>query len=136
MAEQRSVFLVGGGTGGDEQAVFTLDRNGTSCSLTCSYRDKVIEAEEDDFFEALCQIRQHLEVDGLLPFCYGASANVYPEETIIEMSRGLMACKVQMGQIPQKTDLVDIFDEGPDIVPVFVRMHQEFWDAWLASPPS
>ncbi|MET2825515.1 hypothetical protein [Mesorhizobium shangrilense] len=136
MAEQRSVFLIGGGTGRDEQAVFTLDRNGTGCSLTCSYRDKVVEAEEDDFFEALCQIRQRLEVDGLLPFCYGASANVYPEETIIEMSRGLMACKVQMGQIPQKTDLVDIFDEGPDIIPVFVSMHQEFWDAWLASLPS
>jgi hypothetical protein len=133
---QRKVFLIGGGTGGDEQAVFTLHDNGTVCSLTCGYRGKVIKAQEEDFFEALFQIRQGLEVDGLLPFCYGASAYVFPENTVMNMSRGLMACKVKMGQHPQKTDLVDIFDEGPDVIPVFVQMQQKFWEAWLASLPS
>lgn len=52
------------------------------------------------------------------------------------MSRGLIACKVKMGQLPQKTDLVNIFDDGYDIVPTFVRIQQEFWDEWLASLPS
>jgi hypothetical protein len=68
MDEQHTVFLIGGGTGGDEQAVFTLRSSETGCHLTCSYRDKVIEAEEEDYFEALFQIRQQLELDGLLPF--------------------------------------------------------------------
>ncbi|AZV20849.1 MULTISPECIES: hypothetical protein [unclassified Mesorhizobium] len=136
MDHQRTVFLVGGGTGGDEEAVFTLHVEGAVCSLTCGYRDKVIRAEEEDFFEALFQIRQGLEADGLLPFCYGASANVYPENTVMEKSRGLMACKVTMGRFPQETDLVDIFDDGVDVVPVFVHIQQEFWEEWLASLPS
>ncbi|MDX8520814.1 hypothetical protein RFN30_21520 [Mesorhizobium sp. VK23D] len=59
--------------------MFTLQDVGTRCRLTCSYRNKVIEAEEDDYFEALCQIRKQLEVEGILPFCYGASYNIFPE---------------------------------------------------------
>ncbi|RWM20427.1 MAG: hypothetical protein EOR73_15105 [Mesorhizobium sp.] len=136
MDDQYTVFLIGGGTGGDQQAVFTLRSSETGCHLTCSYRDKVIEAEEEDYFEALFQIRQQLEVEGLLPFCYGASGNVYPEGTVIEMSRGLIACKVKMGQLPQKADLVNIFADGHDVMPVFVHLQQEFWDEWLASLPS
>lgn len=137
MDHQRTVFLIGAGSIGDEeQAVFTLHVDGAVCSLTCRYRDKVIKADEEDFFEALFQIRQGLEADGLLPFCYGASAFVYPENTVMERSRGLIACKVKMGQFPQETDLVDIFDEGVDVIPVFVHMQQQFWDRWLASLPA
>ncbi|WP_224637264.1 hypothetical protein [Mesorhizobium sp. CA12] len=135
--EQHTVFLIGAGTqGDDEQAVFTLHDARTKCRLICSYQDKVIEAEEDDYFEALFQIRLRLELDGLLPFCYGASGRVYPEGTVIEMSRGLIACKAKMGQPPKGTDLVNIFADGLDVVPVFPRMQQECWDAWLASLPS
>ncbi|TGQ52458.1 hypothetical protein EN836_18640 [Mesorhizobium sp. M1C.F.Ca.ET.193.01.1.1] len=136
MNEQYTVFLIGGGTGGDEQATFELRDVGARCGLTCKYRGKVIEAEEDDYFEALFRIRQQLEIDGLLPFCYGASGYVFPEGTVIEMSRGLIACKVKMGQPPQKTDLVNIFADGHDVAPTFPRMQQKCWDAWLASLPS
>ena len=134
MMEQYTVFLIGAGTrGDDEQAVFTLHDAGTRCKLSCSYRNKVIEAEEDDYFEALCQIRRQLEVEGILPFCYGASCNIFPEGTVTEMSRGLVVCKVKAGERPKKSDLVNIFDEGYDVVPVFVSMQQQFWDSWLAS---
>lgn len=134
MMEQYSVFLIGPGTrGDDEQAVFTLHEAGTKCRLTCSFRDKVIEAEEDDYFEALFQIRKRLELEGLLPFCYGASGKVFPEGTVIEMSRGVIACKVEMGHPPNETDLVNIFADGHDVVPTYPRMQQECWDAWLAS---
>lgn len=136
MNEQYTVFLIGGDTGGNEQAVFTLHDVGTRCRLNCSYRNKVIEAEEDDYFEALCQIRKQLEVEGILPFCYGASCNVFPEGTVTGMSRGLVVCKVKSGEHPKESDLVNIFDEGYDVVPVFVHMQQQFWDSWLASLPS
>ncbi|MDF3212316.1 MULTISPECIES: hypothetical protein [Mesorhizobium] len=43
MDHQRTVFLIGAGSvGDDEQAVFTLHVNGAACNLKCSYRDKVI----------------------------------------------------------------------------------------------
>lgn len=135
MNEQYTVHLIGGDTGGEEQAVFTLHDVGTRCRLTCGYRNKVIEAEEDDYFEALCQIRKQLEVEGILPFCYGASGNVFPEGTVTEMSRGVVVCKVKTGETPRESDLVNIFDEGHDVVPVFVDMQQQFWDSWLASLP-
>lgn len=135
MDEQYTVFLIGGDTGDDEQAVFTPRDVGARCRLTCSYRDKVIDVEEDDYFEALCQIRKQLEVEGILPFCYGASANIFPEGTVTEMSRGLVVCKVKTGERPRKSDLVNIFDDGYDVRPVFVSMQQEFWDSWLASLP-
>ncbi|WP_193771567.1 hypothetical protein [Mesorhizobium sp. M2E.F.Ca.ET.219.01.1.1] len=77
MDEQYTVFLIGGGTGGDEQAVFTPQNVGTRCRLTCSYRNKVIAAEEDDYFEALCQIRKQLEVEGILPFFVMARARMF-----------------------------------------------------------
>ncbi|WP_192247424.1 hypothetical protein [Mesorhizobium silamurunense] len=109
MNEQYTVFLIGGGTGGKEQAVFMLHDVGTRCRLTCSYRNKVIEAEEDDYFEALCQIRKQLEVEGILPFCYGASCNVFPEGTVTDMSRGLVVCKVKAGERPKESELVNIF---------------------------
>ncbi|TRC93715.1 hypothetical protein FJV76_03170 [Mesorhizobium sp. WSM4303] len=137
MSEQYTVFLIGAGTvSDDEQAIFTLHDTGTRCRLTCSYRDNTIEAEEDDYFEALFQLRQQLEVDGLLPSCYGASYNVFPEATLIEKSRGLVVCKIKEGHLPQESDLVNIFDDGHDIIPVFVHMQQRFWDRWLASLPS
>ncbi|RVB76973.1 hypothetical protein EN906_02670, partial [Mesorhizobium sp. M7A.F.Ca.CA.004.06.1.1] len=63
-------------------------------------------------------------------------ANVYPENTVMEKSRGLIACKVKTGRFPQESDLVDIFDDGVDVVPVFVHMQQEFWEEWLTSLPS
>lgn len=136
MGQQYTVFLIGGGTGGNEQAVFTLLDVGPKCRLTCSYRNKVIEAEEDDYFEALCQIRKQLEVEGILPFCYGASYNVFPEGTVTNMSRGLVVCKVKSGERPKENDLVNIFDDGYDVAPVFVLMQQQFWDSWLASLPA
>jgi hypothetical protein len=113
-----------------------MNQQWTKCRLTCSYRNKVIEAEEDDYFEALRQIRKRLEAEGILPFCYGASYNVFPEGNVTNMSRGMVACKVKTGEHPKKSDLVNIFDEGPDVVPVFVYMQQKFWDSWLASLPS
>jgi hypothetical protein len=135
MNEQYTVHLIGGDTGGEEQAVFTLHDVGTRCRLTCSYRNKVIEADEDDYFEALCQIRRQLEVEGILPFCYGASGNVFPEGTVTGMTRGIVVCKVKTGERPKESDLVNIFDDGPDVVPLFVDMQQQFWDSWLASLP-
>ncbi|MDX8534382.1 hypothetical protein RFM41_24980 [Mesorhizobium sp. VK25A] len=135
MNEQYTVYLIGGDTGGEEQAVFTLHDVGARCRLTCIYRNKVVEAEEDDYFEALCQIRKQLEPEGILPFCYGASANIFPEGTVTEMSRGLVVCKVKAGEHPKKSDLVNIFDDGYDVMPVFVSMQQQFWDSWLASLP-
>ncbi|WP_119303623.1 hypothetical protein [Dongia deserti] len=131
MNTQRSLYLIGGED--DEQALFLLHGDNDICRLSCSYRGKLIEAEAADFFDALCKIRRQLWDDGLIPFCYGASMNVYPSGMARDMGKGLKAYKLTEGQHTSIVDLVDIFAEGPDVVPAPVEIQQRFWEDWLAS---
>ena len=132
MNEHRRVHLVGGED--DEEAVFTLREADNTCRLSCSYRGKMVEAAATDFFEALCKIRVQLWEERLIPFCYGASLNVYPSGMGRDMGRGLKAYKMTMGKHTTTADLVDIFAEGSDVIPATIETQEEFWEDWLATP--
>lgn len=94
MDEQHNIALIGGSN--DERAVITeYEIDPVVCKLTCTYRGKMIEAEAPDFFEALCLIRRQLEREGLIPFCYGASLNVYPSAMARDMGAGLKAYRMK-----------------------------------------
>jgi len=93
MDQQHDIALIGAGD--DERAVFTECEIGPVCKLTSAYRGKTLEAEAPDFFEALCLIRRRLESEGLIPFCYGASLNVYPSGMARDMGAGLKAYRMK-----------------------------------------
>jgi hypothetical protein len=131
MDEQHAVFLIGGAD--DEQAVFTLSEKGDLCRLKCEYRNKAVECSAPDFFQALCDVREHLASDGLIPFCYGASLNVYPSGMARSMGYALKAYRLAQGKQARTIDLVEIFAEGPDVIPASVGAQQQFFDEWLAS---
>jgi hypothetical protein len=131
MTETYSVRLVGGEEG--ERATFEFDEAGDRCLLVCRYRDRTISSEESDYFEALVAIRRQLQADGLVPYCYGASLNVFPSGMGRDMGRGLKAYKMVRGKHARLADLVEIFDEGPDIVPAKVEAQEKFFRDWLAS---
>jgi hypothetical protein len=134
--EQHRIHLFGGTDG--ETAMFMLvdesDHARARCRLRCEYRDKAIESTATDFFQALCDVRSLLAKDGLIPLCYGASLNVYPSGMARDMGQGLKAYKMAMGRHARMEDLVDIFSEGPDVVPASVAAQEQFWRDWLASP--
>jgi hypothetical protein len=130
--EQHEILLIGAGD--DERAVLTEHDLDDVCKLTCTYRGKSIEAEATDFFEALCLIRRQLEPEGLMPFCYGASLNVFPSGMARDMGRGLKAYRMTKGAHARMTDLVEIFEAGPDVVPASVDAQEAFWREWLAAP--
>jgi hypothetical protein len=132
MDEQHRLRLVGGH--GDETAVFTLLDDDTRCRLRCDYRERTIESTATDFFQALCELRTVLAEDGLMPACYGASLNVYPSGMARDMGQGLKAYRMTMGRHARLEDLVDIFSEGPDVVPASVAAQEQFWRNWLATP--
>ena len=134
MTETVSMRLVGGSDG--ERATFEVSDVGNRCLLTCRYRDKTISAEAADFFDALVSIRRQLQPEGLMPYCYGASLNVFPSGMARDMGQGLRAYKLTMGKHARTTDLVDIFDEGTDVVPVDVDAQEQFYRDWLESPRS
>jgi hypothetical protein len=77
-----------------------------------------------------------LAEDVLIPFCYGASLNVYPSGMARDMGQGLKAYKLAMGRHAKREGLVEIFAEGPDVIPASVALQEQFWRDWLASPRS
>lgn len=131
MAEQHTVTLIGGEDG--EQAVFTLIDDDGDCRLRCDYRCKTVESVASDYFRALCEIRVRLADDGLIPFCYGASLNVYPSAMARSMARGLSAYRLAKGKPASMDDLVGIFAEGPDIVPASVEAQEQFYRDCIAA---
>jgi hypothetical protein len=134
MTETFSVRLVGGSDG--ERATFEINDVKNRCLLTCRYRDKTISSDSTDFFEALVSIRRQLQADGLAPYCYGASLNVFPSGMARDMGQGLKAYKLTLGKHAKSADLVDIFDEGTDVAPADVDAQEKFYRDWLGSPRS
>lgn len=132
MAKQHTVSLIGGDD--SERAVFTLIDDDDRCRLRCDYRQKTMESTAPDYFQALCEIRAHLADDGLIPFCYGASLNVYPSAMARSMAQGLKAYKLTKGEKASLDDLVDIFAEGPDIIPASVEAQKQFFLSFIETP--
>jgi len=132
MDKRHQIALIGGEDG--EQAIFAEDGSDGTCKLTCAYRGKTLEAEARDFFEALCLIRQQLEPEGLIPFCYGASLNVYPSGMARDMGRGLKAYRLMEDKPVSGSDIVEIFGAGPDVVPASVQAQEIFWREWVTAP--
>lgn len=127
--DERHTILLLSGTEG-ETGIFVLfdesDGARAHCRLLCKYRDKAVESTATDFFQALCDVRSLLAKDGLIPFCYGASLNVYPSGMARDMGQGRKACKLAMGRQARREDLVDIFSGGLDVVPASVcRDHRQ-----------
>jgi hypothetical protein len=131
VAESHTIYFIGGRD--DEHGVFTQQKLGQKCLLICEYRNKEISAEAPDFFEALRTIRSQLQVDGLIPYCYGASLNVYPSGMARDMGSGLKAYKLTIGERARSDDLVGIFETGGDIIPSRVEAQEEYFKDWLAS---
>jgi hypothetical protein len=121
------------GSGDKETALFTVSTENNLCRLNCEYRGKVIFAKARDFFEALCIIRLTLEKENLIPFCYGASLNVFPSPMAREMGLGHSAYRMEMGRSAKKENLVPIFSQGEDIVPASVERQRAYFEAWVAS---
>ncbi|WP_139167164.1 hypothetical protein [Chromobacterium sphagni] len=128
---QHQIFLIGGAD--DETANFIEDEANGLFRLVCEYRGKTISSEAHDYFEALCTIRLELENEGLIPFCYGASINVYPSAMARDMGKGKVAYKMEMGKPATRENLVRIFEEGADVIPSPVTLQKEFFKDWLAS---
>jgi hypothetical protein len=121
------------GSKDDETATVSCIQVDTVCRLSLRYRDQVLHGEGSDFFAAFCDLRQKLEKPGLIPFCYGASLNVYPSGMGRDMGQGMLAYRLTKGVKPSRKDLVRIFDAGPDVIPASVSLQKEFFDDWLAS---
>ena len=128
---EHTFHLIGGAD--DETATVVAEPLNGLCRVTLRYRGREIAASAQDYFEAFCRLREQLEAESLIPFCYGASLRVFPSGMCRDMSAGMTAYRLTRGQKPQRTDLVRIFDEGADVIPATVARQKEFFDDWLKS---
>jgi hypothetical protein len=73
----RSIRLVGSK---EEQGTLIASRvdNSEMCLLILTFQGMSVQGIAADYFEAFCQIRLRLEEVQLIPYCYGASLDVYP----------------------------------------------------------
>jgi len=128
---QHLIHLIGGTD--DETATLTADERDEVCHITFEYRGRSISASAEDFFDALSQVRIQLEPERLIPFCYGASLNVFPSGMSRSMGSGLKAYRLTMGRQALAKDQVLIFDSGADVIPASVARQKEFFDDWIKS---
>jgi hypothetical protein len=133
MPQDRYSVELAPAAGPSVEGVFLLDRSSRPCRLTLQWGSDAIRVEASDYFEALCLIRVQLEPKGLRPVCYGASKNVYPSGMARDMGSGLKAYRTRTGERARQSDLVRIFDTGPDVEPVSVEEQRAYHDQWLAS---
>jgi hypothetical protein len=129
---KHSVHLIGG----EDGELATVEANSLGrdkCVVAVTYRNKTIHGEGRDYFEALREVRKLMEPDRLIPFCYGASLNVYPSGMSREMAQGMVAYRMTLGRPTRREDLVRIFDAGPDVIPAFVAQQSEYFDDWKNS---
>jgi hypothetical protein len=120
-------------TGCPVEGTFLLGKSHRPCRLTLLYSGHEVQAEASDYFEALCRVRDRLEAEGLRPVCYGASRNVWPSGMARGMGLGLVAYKTRLGERATRSDLVRIFDTGPDVEPVSVEEQKAYHDQWWVS---
>lgn len=108
----------------------------TKCRIKLKWSEGEIEQIAIDFFTAFCQIREQLDLQGLLPMCYGASRRVIITGMARDMGMGLKVYKVQPDGSTSIKHLAYIFDCGPDVEPVPVEVQQAFQHEWFRSARS
>jgi hypothetical protein len=129
MLLEYKIRLIGGEKG--EIAEVTCEDRGRRCHIAVRYRDEKIEESASDFFNALCQVRVRLERQGLNLFCYGSSVQVRPSGLGRDMGLGMQAYRFAIGKHARISNLVCIFDEGPDITLATVAQQDAFFEEWL-----
>lgn len=129
---EHTIHLIG--SDDDASASVICEPKDGLCHITFRYRDRIIEETAPDYFEAFCRVRLHLEKEKLIPFCYGASLNVYPSGMCRDMGAGMTAYRISIGkQVDRKNDLVGIFTEAPDVIPASVSKQKAYFDEWIKS---
>lgn len=134
--EHRSLILISS-DGVEVQGQFVLweesPANADRVQLAVVFAGGEVVREADDFFTALRRIREELEAANLTPRCYAASRNVYPSAMSLSMGTGDKAYRMHLGRPARTADLVDIFDDEPDVDPVSAALQEAYYREWLES---
>ena len=96
-----------------------------------SFCDKVISKMDNNYFEALQQLRVELEKVNIQILCNGAAKNVYPSTMQMSMGSCRTAYILSHGRQAKSADIVDIFGCLDSLVFVSVAEQKAFYDVWI-----
>ena len=120
--------------GEEFEGLFELEelQNTNDVSLSFSYAENSVNQVAEDYFTALCRIREELEKQGVSVICNGASKDVYPSPMMRDMGDGDQAYRLKVGVPAKMTDVVNIFEVDKDnFIPSTVLEQEEFYQEWL-----
>lgn len=115
------------------EAEISFDRDDARCLLQLRVGTLEFSGEGFDYFEALCVVRKALEAHDLLVKTYGGSRYLVLSGMCRDMGAGLKGYRVTLGKPTSRSDLVGIFDTGPDVDAATVDEQRTFGREWLRS---
>lgn len=116
-----------------ELVQFDEDSSPRPCAIELSLNGRKIKAAAEHYFAALLQLREELEKESTFLLVHGASRDVWPSGMAMEMGGGLVAYRMRMGKQALRSDLVKIFESGPEVQPCTVAEQRKFRDEWFNS---
>lgn len=92
-----------------------------------------IIAEGENYFYALLELREKLELQNIKLLCKGCSRNVYPSSMILSMGDALEAYELTMGKQAFTKDLVNIFDPCGYDEYASIKEQYAYYEEWAKS---
>jgi len=112
---------------------FDLFEEFLNCKIILDMEGRILESGSTDYFDALQQIRRILDSEKTFIQCNGARIDVYPSSMSRDMSQGLVAFILHMGQHGSMNDKVHVFDPSDVICDKTVEEQCSYHTKWLDS---
>lgn len=92
-----------------------------------------IITEGENYFYALLELREKLELQNIKLLCKGCSRYVYPSSMILSMGEALEAYELTMGKQAFMKDLVNIFDPCEYDEYASIKEQYTYYKEWVKS---
>lgn len=105
----------------------------TQVLIEIYFNDQKVSKMDDNFFQALQNLREDLENKNIQIMCNGAAKNVYPSPMQMSMGSGRTAYLLKLSQQAKNADIVDIFGCMDTLIFVTVKEQESFYRDWIKS---
>lgn len=89
--------------------------------------------EGRDIFDCLCQLRVLLEEKGWNILCNGSRVDAYPSSMSRDMGGGMKLYQLTLGKLPERSDLIRIFDKAEPEQIGTVEEQRSYYEKWRVS---
>ena len=85
------------------------------CTVRLTWQEHVVEATEFSVYHAFQNVREQLEANGLVPYCYGSCPDVRVSGMAVDMGDGTLAYRMSQSSGVGLPPMVNVFDSEPGL---------------------